>query len=96
MLHHCTALATRRELSPALANRFTTVWVPALEDEGELAAILAARLASEWGYGCDQHAEKMLGRAWVACLASESGESQWGQHMSAQISTCGHMGATKV
>lgn len=37
----------KRELSPALSNRFTTVWVPPIEDAGELAALLNARLASE-------------------------------------------------
>jgi len=37
---------THRELSPALSNRFTTVWVPALEDERELEAILAARMGT--------------------------------------------------
>lgn len=37
----------KRELSPALANRFTSVWVPALEDLGELGDILTARLAGE-------------------------------------------------
>lgn len=34
----------KKELSPALANRFTTVWVPAIHDEAELAAILHSRL----------------------------------------------------
>lgn len=34
----------KRELSPALANRFTTVWVPALEDPEELCEIVTARL----------------------------------------------------
>jgi hypothetical protein len=34
----------KKELSPALANRFTTVWVPAIQDEAELAAILRSRL----------------------------------------------------
>ncbi len=34
----------KRELSPALANRFTTVWVPPIEDEAELSDILNARL----------------------------------------------------
>jgi midasin (ATPase involved in ribosome maturation) len=34
----------KRELSPALANRFTTVWVPPILDEGELAALLDAHL----------------------------------------------------
>ena len=34
----------KKELSPALANRFTTVWVPAISDDAELAAILASRL----------------------------------------------------
>ncbi len=37
----------KRELSPALSNRFTTVWVPPIEDLTELAALLNARLASE-------------------------------------------------
>jgi hypothetical protein len=36
----------KKELSPALANRFTVIWVPALEDEEELGAILEARLAA--------------------------------------------------
>eukprot|EP00798_Chlamydomonas_sp_ICE-L_P024873 gene24873-10534_t len=35
----------KKELSPALTNRFTVIWVPALEDEAELSAILEARLA---------------------------------------------------
>lgn len=35
----------KRELSPALANRFTTLWVPPIQDEAELAALLHARLA---------------------------------------------------
>lgn len=37
----------KKELSPALSNRFTQVWVPALEDEAELQAILESRLAGE-------------------------------------------------
>ena len=37
----------KRELSPALSNRFTTVWVPPIEDLSELAALLNARLASK-------------------------------------------------
>ncbi|GAB4814206.1 hypothetical protein N2152v2_001252 [Parachlorella kessleri] len=34
----------KKELSPALANRFTSIWVPAIEDLGELRAILESRL----------------------------------------------------
>jgi midasin len=34
----------KKELSPALSNRFTTIWVPAMEDEAELRAILEARI----------------------------------------------------
>lgn len=34
----------KKELSPALSNRFTQIWVPALHDEDELASILASRL----------------------------------------------------
>ena len=37
----------KRELSPALANRFTAVWVPPIEDPAELAALLNARLAGK-------------------------------------------------
>lgn len=35
----------KKELSPALSNRFTTIWVPAMEDAHELRLILEARLA---------------------------------------------------
>ncbi|KAG2499138.1 hypothetical protein HYH03_002721 [Edaphochlamys debaryana] len=38
----------KKELSPALANRFTTVWVPAMEDAEEMRAILEARLAASF------------------------------------------------
>ncbi len=34
----------KRELSPALANRFTSIWVPAIDDIDELRDILDARL----------------------------------------------------
>ena len=37
----------KRELSPALANRFTTVWVPAFEDLVELGAILHSHIHGE-------------------------------------------------
>lgn len=39
----------KKELSPALANRFTSIWVPAIEDLGELRAILESRLAGGCG-----------------------------------------------
>ena len=39
----------KKELSPALANRFTSIWVPAIENLGELRAILESRLPGE---GC--------------------------------------------
>jgi midasin len=35
----------KRELSPALANRFTAVWVPPIDAPAELAALLDAHLA---------------------------------------------------
>ena len=35
----------KRELSPALANRFTSVWIPPLEDQEELRQIVSARLS---------------------------------------------------
>jgi midasin len=37
----------KKELSPALSNRFTTIWVPAMDDEAELRAILEARIVDE-------------------------------------------------
>eukprot|EP00775_Hariotina_reticulata_P010385 gene10385-10543_t len=36
----------KKELSPALSNRFTQIWVPAITDEAELLAILESRLAT--------------------------------------------------
>lgn len=38
----------KKELSPALSNRFTSIWVPAIEDGAELLAILESRLAGGW------------------------------------------------
>lgn len=35
----------KKELSPALSNRFTSVWVPAIQDEAELLSILCSRLS---------------------------------------------------
>eukprot|EP00884_Botryococcus_braunii_P010443 jgi/Botrbrau1/193/Bobra.0022s0173.1 len=49
----------KRELSPALANRFTAIWVPAIDDPAELRAILEARLHDE-GLR-EQVAERLLG-----------------------------------
>ena len=37
----------KRELSPALRNRFTEIWVPHASDKGEMLEIAQARLASE-------------------------------------------------
>ena len=34
----------KKELSPALSNRFTQIWVPAIEDDSELAAIIQSRI----------------------------------------------------
>ena len=34
----------KKELSPALSNRFTQIWVPAIEDNSELAAIIQSRI----------------------------------------------------
>lgn len=34
----------KKELSPALSNRFTQLWVPAIEDQAELEAIIRSRL----------------------------------------------------
>jgi midasin len=54
----------KKELSPALSNRFTTVWVPALEDEAEVAAILDARLAG----ARVEDARVPRKRSWPACM----------------------------
>lgn len=40
----------KKELSPALSNRFTSIWVPAIEDGAELLAILESRLPGEAGW----------------------------------------------
>ena len=37
----------KRELSPALSNRFTQAWVPAVQSTAELLAILESRMAGE-------------------------------------------------
>lgn len=34
----------KKELSPALSNRFTQIWVPPIEDQAELAAIIHSRI----------------------------------------------------
>jgi len=34
----------KKELSPALNNRFTSIWVPTIDDDAELEAILTSRL----------------------------------------------------
>ncbi len=34
----------KRELSPALSNRFTQAWVPAVQNSAELLAILESRM----------------------------------------------------
>ena len=34
----------KKELSPALSNRFTQIWVPAIEVQAELAAIIQSRI----------------------------------------------------
>ena len=37
----------KKELSPALRNRFTEIWVPDISDEDELLQIIRTRLQSE-------------------------------------------------
>ena len=39
----------KKELSPALSNRFTTIWVGGVDDPQELRDILAARLEGRGG-----------------------------------------------
>lgn len=38
----------KKELSPALSNRFTQIWVPQIEDAEELKSIVESRLAGEF------------------------------------------------
>lgn len=33
----------KKELSPALRNRFTEIWVPAIEEEEDIKSIISAR-----------------------------------------------------
>ena len=40
----------KKELSPALSNRFTSIWVAGIEDESELRPIIESRLQSECEY----------------------------------------------
>ena len=37
----------KKELSPALSNRFTQIWVHAIEDQAELAAIIQSRITGD-------------------------------------------------
>ena len=49
----------KRELSPALANRFTAIWVPPIEDADELAAILHAHIAGAEPTTCKGFAKNL-------------------------------------
>ncbi len=42
----------KKELSPALSNRFTQIWVPAIEDQAELAAIIQSRITGTETFTC--------------------------------------------
>ncbi|EFJ44763.1 hypothetical protein VOLCADRAFT_121252, partial [Volvox carteri f. nagariensis] len=55
----------KKELSPALANRFTTIWVPAMDDPEEMRAILESRLADSFNRAAV--AERLL-RFWQEYL----------------------------
>ncbi|GIL43445.1 hypothetical protein Vafri_916, partial [Volvox africanus] len=55
----------KKELSPALSNRFTTIWVPAMDDPEEMRAILEARLADSFNRSAI--AERLL-RFWQEYL----------------------------
>jgi midasin len=60
----------KRELSPALANRFTTIWVPPIQDEAELAALLDARLAGlpALYHPCKHHCHGHISLSVQSCL----------------------------
>jgi midasin len=62
----------KKELSPALANRFTSVWVPGIEDDTELRAILERHLHT------DDVRERCAGRLmdFWRCLALPHSHSQ--------------------
>ncbi|KAJ2662217.1 AAA ATPase midasin [Coemansia sp. RSA 1200] len=72
----------KRELSPALRNRFTELWAPTTQDTGDLRMILLKRLGSSssgGGGGVPPHeaaacADAIL--AYVACLQTELGVLQ--------------------
>ena len=50
----------KKELSPALSNRFTTIWVPGLEDDQELLSILQSRMSNE-----SKHLAELILKFWV-------------------------------
>ena len=70
----------KRELSPALRNRFTEIWVPPIEDLEEIRLIISERLPSEVP---DDIVDKMV-RVWKFLFdnASESLEGQKKQFLS--------------
>ncbi len=58
----------KKELSPALSNRFTSIWVPGIENEAELLAILQSKLLS----GAEDIAPRLLAfwQFWGARVAT--------------------------
>ena len=54
----------KKELSPALSNRFTQIWVPGIEDGEELAAIVQSHLTGEC---CDCQLVLLLHRTRPEC-----------------------------
>ena len=71
----------KRELSPALRNRFTEIWVPPIEDLDEIRSIISGRLPS--GLVPDEVVDAML-EVWKFLFdsASESLEGQKKQFLS--------------
>lgn len=60
----------KRELSPALANRFTTVWAPPPEDQEELRAMVAARIPNERRASSSGAASRALLAFWRGHVAA--------------------------
>lgn len=64
----------KKELSPALSNRFTSIWVPAIEDGAELLAILESRLAGGWPEQPQTIWLQQLPSTWSGAWASSAAE----------------------
>ncbi|GJN90851.1 hypothetical protein Rhopal_003865-T1 [Rhodotorula paludigena] len=64
----------KKELSPALRNRFTEIWVPAVDDPVDLLHIIGSRWAAEHRDRLEPFAPKIL--EFAQWLATQTGQSE--------------------